>query len=439
MTSLFVMCFLMTSQPAFSELSTQIRIPVTKYRLKNGLTVLLNPDPQTTVASYYLGISTGSRHEKPGITGISHIFEHLMFKGTKKFPKIDTTYRENGVTGLNAHTTRDYTGYFANFPEDKLELVLDVESDRMVNLQFSKEDLKKEKQVVQEERRLSIDNSPYGQLFEKAFELVFQKHPYRWPILGWSKDIAGYTITDLTKWYDTYYSPGNAVLVLSGRFSEEKAKKLIEKYFGPLPSKKIPKERAITEPEQLQPRFAVLERNVPAHSILMLWRTPGHGSKEALALSAVSYILGAGESGRLYRQLVRKQKLIQDISCSILNLLQGSLFFVTYTLPDPALEPRIKQEILKELEKVFTEGVSREELEKVKNIQFNKVIDQLKKSGSRADRLAVNELRFGDYEKLYFNLDQLETLSPDFIKTTAQKHLTANKVSYLKLKPKKGK
>ena len=439
MTALFVMGFLMTFQPAFSELSSQIRIPVTKYKLKNGLTVLLNPDSQTTTASYYLGITTGSRHEKPGITGISHIFEHLMFKGTKKFPKIDTIYRENGVTGLNAHTSKDYTGYFAGFPEDKLQLILDVESDRMVNLQFSEEDLKKEKKVVQEERRLSIDNSPYGQLFEKAFELVFKEHPYRWPILGWAKDIAGYTTEDLTNWYDTYYSPGNAVLVLSGRFSEEKAKKLIEKYFGPLPSKKIPKERTVIEPEQLQPRFADLERNVPAHSVLMAWRTPGHGSKEASALSAVSYILGAGESGRLYRRLVRKQGLLQDISCSVLNLLQGSVFFVTYTLPEPAMESRIKQEILKELERIWTEGVSREELEKVKNIQFNKVIGQLKKSGSRANRLAVNELRFGDYEKLYFNLDQLETLSPDFIKTTAQKHLTGNKISYLKLKPKKGK
>ncbi|MCY4513479.1 MAG: pitrilysin family protein, partial [Bdellovibrionales bacterium] len=415
--------------------SSQIQIPVIKYQLKNGMTVLLNPDPQTTLASYYLGVRTGSRHEREGITGISHMFEHLMFKGTKKFPDIEGIYRENGVSGLNAETRLDFTAYYASFPEDKLDLVLNVESDRMVNLQLTQEELDKERQVVQEERRMRIDNSPYGQLFERAFELVFQKHPYRWPVIGYAKDIADYKLKDMTDWYQTYYSPNNAVLVLSGKFSENPARKLIEKYFGPLPAKKIPEEQIIDEPEQLHPRRAVLKKDVPIENILMVWRTPGYGTKEDLALRIVSYIFGAGESSRLYKALVRKSNLLQDISCWLWDLSKHNLFIISYTLPKQSQESQVKQEIFKELKKIFSEGITPEEFKKVKNMQLNTIVHRLKRSSSRADHLALNEMYFGDYRKLYSHLDQMGKLSVDFIKDTAKKSLKEDKLSYLKLSP----
>ena len=418
-----------------SELSSQIQIPVIKYQLKNGMTILLNPDSQTTLASYYLGILTGSRHEKMGLTGISHMFEHLMFKGTKKFPNIEKTYRENGMTDLNAETSWDFTGYHASFPEEKLELMLDVESDRMIHLQLSQNDLNQEKQVVQEERRMRVDNNPYGLLFEKAFNLVFQKHPYRWPIIGYEKDILGYKLKDMTKWYKTYYSPNNAVLVISGNFSETKARKLIEKYFDSLPKKEIPKELKIHEPEQLQPRSAILEKNVPIESVLMLWRTPGYGSQEDLALKFVSYILGAGESSRLYKQLVRKKDLLQDISCSLWDLEKHNIFLISYTLPKTTKESQVKQEIFKELKKIFSEEIYPEEFEKVKNIQWNVMVNRLKRSSSRASCLALNEMYFEDYKRLYSRLNQINSLSASFIKDTAKKYLNENKLSYLKLIP----
>ena len=418
-----------------TEFSSKIRIPVSKYQLKNGMTVLLNPDPQTTLASYYLGIRTGSRHEREGITGISHMFEHLMFKGTKKFPDIEGVYRENGVSGLNAETSWDFTAYYASFPEDKLDLILDVESDRMVNLQLTQEEFNKERQVVQEERRMRVDNSPYGQLFEKALELVFQKHPYRWPIIGYAKDIANYKLKDMTEWYQTYYSPNNAVLALSGKFSEKKAEKLIEKYFGPLSAKKIPEEKNINEPEQLNSRTAVLKRNVPVENILMVWRTPGYGTKEDLALRIISYVLGAGESSRLYKTLVRKLDLLQDISCWLWDLSKHNLFIISYTLSKQSRESQVKQEIFKELKKIFSEGIIPEEFEKVKNIQLNIMVNRLKRNASRASHLSLNEMYFGDYKKLYSHLDQMEKLSTDFIRDTAAKYLKGDKLSYLKLSP----
>ena len=435
--SFFFTGFLMAS-PAFSELSSEIRIPVEKYKLKNGLTVLLNPNPSAGLAGYYLGIAVGSRHEREGLTGISHMFEHLMFKGTEKYPHIEKTYKENQVTGLNAHTSYDYTGYYAQFPEEKLNLILDVEADRMVNLQLTQEDLNRERRVVLEERRMSIDNNPHGRLFEKALDTVFQKHSYRWPILGYSKDIAGYTLSDLNKWYRAYYTPNNAVLALSGKFSRRKAKKLIDRHFALLPSQKIPEEKIIPEPEQTRSRFAVLEKDVQVSSVFMVWRVPGYGSREALALRVISNVLGAGESGRLYKTLIRDKKLLQDISCWMLDLLQAGLFVVSYTLPKGVEEAGVKKEILRELNKIAVEGIRPEELEKTKNIQLNSMVNRLKTASSRARLLAFNEMSLGDYRKLYFNLDQLDSLSRDFIKGTADGYLGESRLSYLKLVSKKG-
>ena len=433
----FGIVFFMSSVSFSQSLSSQIQIPIEKYKLSNGLTVVLNPNPKTTVASYYLGIFTGSRHEKLGVTGISHMFEHLMFKGTDKYPKVDAVYSENGIVGMNAHTHFDYTGYFASFPEKKLELILDVESDRMDNLKFSQEDLDKERSAVQEERRLRLENQPLGQFFsETLLSVVFKKHSYRWPIIGHKKDIAAYTLKDLKSWYNSYYSPNNAVLVLSGRFKERNARQLIEKYFGPLKSKEIPKEVFIKEPEQVQPRYFALKKEVQTSTVALAWRLPESGTKEFLALEILTDILGAGESSRFYKKMVRNKKLLQGVSCSLFNLLQGGIFLVSYTLPKISNEEVVKKEILEEIKKITVENITEEELQKSKNIYLNGVVNNLKHTSSRAYYLASYEMNFKDYKKMYESLNQLEEISLDFIREVAKKYLNFNKMSYLILKPK---
>ena len=266
------------------NLSSKIQIPVEKYELKNGLRVLLNPDERAKTASYILGIDVGSRQERPGITGISHMFEHLMFKGTKKYPNFNKIYEDNGVVRVNAFTSDDYTAYFASFPPEKLDLILNVESDRMSHLTFSQEELDKERGAVQEERLLRVDNNPSGLLFENLFDVVFTKHPYRQPVIGYKKDISAYTLENLRTWYGTYYSPNNAIFVISGKFSISEAKKLIEKHFGPLTPKKIPKEIKVTEPEQTKTRFRVVNKEIQAPTIAMAYLGPPLGRKETYAL-----------------------------------------------------------------------------------------------------------------------------------------------------------
>ena len=416
--------------------SSQLKIPVKRYTLKNGLKVLLNPDPKTTIASYYLGFATGSRHERLGLTGISHMFEHLMFKGTKKYPDIMKLYSEHGIVGTNAMTSKDYTVYYADFLSDKLDLILDAESDRMSNLTLTQNDLDKERQAVQEERRLRVDNQPRGMLFESLFETVFKIHSYYWPVLGYKKDIDAYTLEELNLWYRTYYSPNNATLVLSGNFSEAKAQDLIQKYFGHLSSKAIPQEKVMVELPQVKARSHSIEKSVQTKQAFLSYRLPGNRNKEILALEVACDLLGSGESSRLYKKLVREKKITSSISCFIMNMKQHSVFSVYYSIPKDSSEKKVKELIYDEIHQMISEDMKKREMEKIKNMKLMSFIEQLKRSSSKAHLLGLYELNFNGYENIYKDLDKIGSISSDFIQETMKKYLKPNQSSYLILRPK---
>ena len=419
------------------NLSSYIHLPVKKYKLDNGLTVLLNPDDKLNTASYILGFKVGSRHETLGKTGLSHMFEHLMFKGTKKYPKFDQIYAKNGVVGINAFTSRDYTAYIGTFPPKKLELILDVESDRMTQLTFTQKELDKEREAVQEERLMRVDNSPTGILFENLFEQIFQKHPYRWPVIGYSEDIAGYTLKDLNKWYGAYYSPNNAVLVISGKFSAQKAEKWIEKYFGELKTKHIPEEIKLVEPEQEQSRAKEISKELQSSIAVLSYLGPPSGTKEFYALEFISQILGTGESSLFYKRLIRQTKLLSSISVGMIDLSHYGVFYIFYPLLDTAKEKEIQKVILEELNKGIDQALSEKSIEKVKNIYMNDMIYSLKTSGTRANLLLDYEINFNDYKKMYEKLDIINEMSSAFIRVTGRKYLSPKRSNYLILKAKK--
>jgi len=430
---------LMSFSAVSEKLSSKIHIPVEKYRLKNGLRILLNPDDKVNTASYFLGIVVGSRHEKPGITGISHMFEHLMFKGTKKYPHFDKTFGDNGVVGINAFTSHDYTAYHASFPPEKLELILDIEADRMSNLTLNQKELDRERGAVQEERLLRVDNNPSGLLWKNLFDLVFTKHPYRQPIIGYKKDISDYNLENLMSWYKTYYSPNNAVLVISGKFSTGRAKKYIEKYFGPLASKNIPEEIKIVEPEQTKARSRIVHKEIQAPSVLMAYLGPALGNKEVYALEIISRILGSGESSLLYKKMVRETKKLSSIHSMLADLQDYSAFLISYPLLDLSKEEEVKTLILEEIKQGLVKGINRRALEKAKNMQMNDMVLSLKRSSSRSRLLADYEIRLNDYKRLYEKLDLLNEMTPEFIQKTGEKYLHPEKLSYVILKPEKTK
>ena len=412
-----------------------INIPVTKYHLKNGLTVLLNHNPNSSLIAYYWGIPIGSRHEKKGITGISHMFEHLMFRGTKKYPNMGRLYDENGVVDMNAHTSYDFTGYMGKFPPEKLALVLDVESDRIANLLLTEEVLNKERKAVQEERYMSLENNPRGLLFESLMSLVFKNHSYKWPIIGYKEDIASYNLKQLKEWYKAHYSPNNIVLTLSGPLKEKETKKQIEKYFGPLKSQNQQAASVIEEPEQENPRSLTLKKEVQTTEVRMVYRGPKENSKEFLAMEAISLILGAGESGRLYKKIVREKRLVAGIFSYTMEFVDYSLFLISFTLPKSAKENLVKSLVLQEIQNIASQSVTQKELEKVRNILLNSQVNNLKQSGGRAYNLSYYEIQYRDYRKLFKRLEAVQSLSSDFIKDVTQKYLDANKLSYVKMEP----
>jgi len=431
---ILIIGFLMAMTSSGKKLSSEFKISVDKYQLDNGMTILLNSDERLKTASYLLGYRVGSRHERKGITGISHMFEHLMFRGTKKYPNFNKTYNSAGVIRVNAFTSRDMTAYLGTFAPEQMELVLDVESDRMSNLVLTQEILDKERGAVQEERRLRVDNNPMGALFEELMLLTFQEHPYAWPVIGVEEDIANYKLEDLQNWYQTYYSPNNAVLIISGQFSLKKAKKLIKKYFAGIPSKKIPDEKAMTALDQKSSRQKSITKDVQSSTVQFAYVGPPSGTKESYALDFLIKVLGAGESSVLYKSIVRKQKLLPSISIYAYDFHKYQFVNLSYPLVNLSQEEEIKSKVLDEIEKALE--LTPESIEKLKNIKMNEIVSILKKSSDRAYILLHNEMAFNDYKKIYEEIDFLSEIDLEFISSIGKKYLNKDKLNYIILKPK---
>ena len=435
---LFINLLIFMNSSIFSKkLSSEIKISVDKYKLDNGMTVLLNPDKKLKTVSYFLGYRVGSRYEKKGITGISHMFEHLMFRGTKKYPDFNKTYGLAGVTRVNAFTSRDMTAYLGAFAPEQMELILDVESDRMTNLVLNQELLDKERGAVQEERKMIIDNNPMGYLFEELMLLTFQEHPYRWHMIGIEEDIANYTLEDLQNWYQTYYSPNNAVLVISGGFDSKETRELIEKYFAGIPPKKIPEENSPMEPEQTKARQKALTKKVQSAAVLFAYVGPPSGTKESYALNFLVQVLGAGESSVLYKKIVREQKLLPSISIDSYDLHKNQVIYASYPLIHLDKEEKIKQRVLAEIQKALETSLTPDSVEKAKNITMNEMVSMLKSSYDRADLLLNSEIAFNDYQKIYDQIDFLNEIDFDFVSSVGKKYLKEDRLNYITLKPEK--
>ncbi len=432
----FAFCSAHAETPLQTKLSSQIRIPVEKYKLDNGLTVLLHEDHSLPIISYHTWFRVGSRHERPGITGIAHMFEHLMFKGTKKYPnkKFDELLQANGATN-NAFTSHDYTGYYENFPSDKLELIMDIESDRMVNLELNEEMLGAEREVVKEERRMRVDNRPGGVLYENIYRTVFRVHPYRWPVIGWMKDISSYKLEDFKQWYKTYYAPSNAVLVIAGDFDTSKVKKMIQKYYGPLKAQPLPEQKYSSEPVQSGFRQQVVTKDVQAPLVSLAYRGPAASDKDTYALDLLGRILGSGTSSRLYTRLVYRNKKATSVGAYNASGKDPGVFQVRVSLKPGVPESQIQQALLGEIYKMRSTRVSEQELQKAKNQTMLSYVSSMKTVDGKANILALNEILFGDYSEFFKDLDRYNQVTAIDIQEVAKKYLTPKQASWVVVKP----
>jgi zinc protease len=414
-----------------------VKLPVTKYKLDNGLTVLLLEDHTVPMVSYHTWYKVGSRDEAPGITGSAHMLEHMMFKGAKKYSgkEFEQVMNENGVQH-NAFTTYDYTGFYQSVPSSKLELIMDIEFDRMSTLTLANNDLLSERDVVAEERRWRVDNNPKGLLFETTMETLFKVHPYKWPVIGWMKDIQKYDTDTLRKFYRDFYVPNNAILVIAGDFKTDEVRKMIDKYYGKLPKKEVPVKAIAAEPVQKSPRKAVIKQDVQNISFNVAYQGFPQGVDDMYPLDLASYILGSGTSSRLYRELVYKNQVATGAESYHYSLKDHGLFNVVVSLKPGQTEDKALKLVTKEIERLKKEKVSPKELKKAKTLAMKGFVDSLVSIDGKARALAATEILTGSYENLFLDLEKYNKVTAEDIQRVAKKMLNDEHQAIVILQPK---
>ncbi len=369
--------------------------PVSEATLDNGLRILVLEDHRSPIATVQTWYRVGSRNEIPGATGLAHFLEHMMFKGTPAHGKgqFARIVEENGGQD-NAFTSHDVTSYYVNIAADRVDLVLGLEADRMRNLLLDPREIDSERQVVAEERRTRMEDDPDGYLEEEFLAAAYKAHPYGWPVIGWMEDIQRINPTELRAFYNRFYQPNNALLVIAGDVDARRVIARARETFGRIPRVPAPPPRDSVEPPQLgERRVQVYKADARAPIIYIGFHVPNYRSQDAPALELLSTILQEGRASRLYRKLVYEQRLALSIGGEYAYLSHDPNLFWFSGTPMPGQTPgALEQAIMAEIERVKYEPVPEEEIERAKNQTEAGFVWRQDSVHSRAASLARFEL-----------------------------------------------
>ncbi|MRX47071.1 M16 family metallopeptidase [Pedobacter puniceum] len=404
-----------------SQLFAQNKIDDVKtFTLSNGMKFLVLEDASIPNANMYLFYKVGSRNEHPGITGLSHFFEHMMFNGAKKYgPKeFDRTMEYNGGAN-NAYTTQDVTVYTDWFPAQALEVIFDLESDRIANLAIADNMVESERGVVLSERSTGLENSPWRMLGEAVNATAFQEHPYHWPVIGYEEDIKNWTKQDLEYYFKTYYAPNNCTVVISGNVKFDEVKRLAEKYMQPIPSQKPGPKVHLVEPKQTGERRITVQKQVSSPYMIIGYHAPEAQHADYYALDILSSVLSNGNSSRLYSNLVDKNQLATSVFTDYSPSFDPTLFSVYVSSAKGKSTDEIEKTVYAELEKIAKEGVTATELQKIKNQKLSEFYNQVETINGKSNNLGTYEVFFGDYKKMFTAMDEYAKVSVDDVKRVA--------------------
>ena len=391
-----------------------------RFTLENGLKVLVHEDPTTPMAVVNILYDVGARDEDPDKTGFAHLFEHLMFGGSVNIPTYDEPLQRVGGEN-NAFTSNDITNYYITLPAVNLETAFWLESDRMLSLAFSERSLEVQRNVVCEEFKQRYLNQPYGDVWLKLRPMAYKKHPYQWATIGKVLEhIENATIDDVRDFFKKHYNPANAILVVGGAVKTEQVKLLAQKWFGNIPGLEKPKRSIEPEPEQKEERTLTVNADVPLNSIYKVFHMPSRNDENYFTVDLISDILSRGNSSRLFRKLLKEQKLFSEINAYLTGSLDTGLF-VLEGKPLPGVSMQIAEEaIWHELELLKTEQVNTDELTKVKNkIESTMVFSEMSLL-DKAMNLAFFEL-LGDAERLNSETQKYLDVTAEQIQEQAQK------------------
>jgi zinc protease len=411
-------------------------IEVKSHSLANGMKILIQEDHDIPDVAMYFFFRVGSRNERPGATGLSHFFEHMMFNGAARYgPKqFDIQMEKNGGRN-NAYTTKDITVYTDWFPRAALPLMMDMEADRIRDLSFDPKMIASERGVVASERRLSVDNSNFGALDEQLNAAAFTAHPYHWPVIGWASDIEAWTLDDLRQHFRMGYAPNNCVMVVAGDVTEDEILALAKRYLEPIPRHDPPAPVRTIEPEQRGERRILLHKPAQLPVQLIAYHVPRSASPDHYAIEALVTVLAGGRSSRLYRRLVDRDQLAISVNAFHDDSLDPGLLVIAMQ-PRTGIDPaRAERALFEELDRIGREGISADELQKARNQLSVDLYRELKTIAGKANLLGSYEVFYGDYRKLFTAPAELEKLTAAEVGAAARKYLNADNRTVATLVP----
>ena len=401
-----------------------------RFRLDNGLTVLVQQDKTTPIAAVNILYKVGAKDEQPDKTGFAHLFEHLMFGGSVHIPKFDKPLEVAGGEN-NAFTNSDFTNYYLTIPKNNLEIAFWLESDRMLSLAFSPESLEVQRQVVIEEFKQNYLNQPYGDVYLLLKPLAYKKHPYRWNTIG--KEISHIekaTMDDVKAFYGKYYNPDNAIMAVSGNVETEEIKALTEKWFGTINKKSDIVRNYPAEPQQKERREKTVYRNVPQNALYLAWHMPKRTNSGYYTVDLISDLLSNGNSSRMYQLLVKEKKLFSEVNAFITGDLDGGLFMVSGKLYDNVDIKAAEHEVYAVINRLWEEDIPEKELQKVKNkVEATLIFSEISVL-QKAMGLCYYEL-LGDAAMFNEEINKYKTVTTDDIRTTAATLLRKDNVNVL--------
>jgi zinc protease len=406
--------------------------------LDNGMKLIVQEDHDIPSVAMYLFYKVGSRNERPGITGISHFFEHMMFNGAKKYgPKQFDIQMEKAGGRNNAYTSRDLTVYTNWFPNTALELMFDMEADRIRDLSFDPKMIESERGVVASERQTRTDNSNFGLLYEQLNATAYAAHPYNWPVVGWESDIKAWTMEDLKAHFKMGYAPNNCVVVIVGDVKTDEVLQAAKKYFEPIPRQEPPPPVRTVEPPQRGERRVTIVKQAQLPIQMVAYHVTDSNHPDFVALEVLGTLLTNGRSSRLYRRMVDTDQLAVSVSQFMGPSLDPGLWTFVVN-PRAGVDTAASEKALfEEIEKVRTAEVPASELQKAKNLMLTGLYGDLKTIAGRANALGLNEIYRGSYEKLYTSDAEINAVTAADVLRVAKQYLAPNNRTVATLIPEK--
>ena len=407
--------------------------------LENGLRVYVREDRRAPIVVSQIWYEVGSSYEPVGLTGISHVLEHLMFKGTERMPaghfsKLVSLYGGSE----NAFTSRDYTGYFQAWGKSRLPISFELEADRMQHLRLTQTQFDQEIKVVMEERRLRVDDQPTSKTYEHLLAAAYASSPYGQPIVGWMHDLEALQLSDIQAWYETWYAPNNAHLIVVGDVVAQEVFALAEAYFGKIPARKVPTAPAAAEIEPLGEKQLQVRLGVEVEELFLAFEAPnlkpGDHTWESYALMLLASVLDGGYSARFQSQLVRDQGVAASVGAGYSGLSRGPTQFIVHAIPAQGHSlDQLERAIFAEIERVSTVPVASEEIERVlAQVLSSRVFSQ--DSISAQAREIGNLVALGYPANLLDNLStRLAEITPEQIQQVAQRYLTRDRLTLARL------